>query len=143
MRTEILDIDKLQNISPETISAYLEKNGWDVIESRSNPACSIWKHPSHDGREAFVLLPLDREVPDFSFRVYDLIRVLAVVEDRSLENIFNSLGLVRESVLAKKKSEEYQQGISLPADIDVSSLLVNLFIGIINLLRFKGYTRKP
>jgi hypothetical protein len=92
MKTISLNIDDLKNINPDIISNHLLNNKWLTDESKSTSEYTIWKyHIQQDGKEAFVLLPLNVDIPDFSSRVYDLIKVLAIVENRSPDSIVESL----------------------------------------------------
>jgi hypothetical protein len=96
MKTPTLNIDELKEIDSNTVLKYLESNGWLKIESKSTPEYIISKHLIQDSKEAFVLLPLDNSIPDFPSRIYDLIKVLAVVEQRSQSNVLDSLKSARE-----------------------------------------------
>jgi len=96
MKIPNLKVNELENIDPETIVKYLEGNDWVEIEDRSTPYYSMWQHSMQNSRDAFILLPLDTEIPDFSFRVYDLIKVLSVVERRPLSSVFDSFKSARE-----------------------------------------------
>lgn len=103
MKMPILDLDELQDIDPETVLKYLESNGWVEISSKSTPEYLIWKHFTQDDKVAFVLLPLDDKAPDFPSRIYDLINVLAIVEERSQSNVLDSLKAAREFAEAKDR----------------------------------------
>jgi hypothetical protein len=96
MKMPTLDIDRLKEIDSITVLKYLESNGWLKVESKSTPEYVIYKHSIQDNKEAFVLLPLDDSIPDFSSRIYDLIKVLAIVEQRSQTNLLDSLKSAKE-----------------------------------------------
>ena len=91
MKMPVLDVDELEKIDPSVLEGYLQNSGWTQISSKPLPACSVWQYSLPDNQKALTLLPLDPEIPDFSFRVYDLIQVLAVVENRSPITVFDSL----------------------------------------------------
>jgi hypothetical protein len=103
MKMPTLDIDELQDIHPETVLNYLESNGWVKVESKSTQEYLIWKHSIQDDKEAFVLLPLDASVPDFSSRIYDLIKVLGIVEQRPQSSVLDSLKTAKEFAEAKDR----------------------------------------
>lgn len=96
MKTPTLNIDELREIDSNTVLKYLETNGWLKVESKSTPEYIISKYLIQDSKEAFVLLPLDNSIPDFPSRIYDLIKVLAVVEQRPQSSVLDSLKSARE-----------------------------------------------
>lgn len=91
MKTPSIDIDALNFISPNDIRSYLGKNGWHFDEEMSKPGKSIWRSRTRENRIAYVLLPENNDAPDYSYRVYDLVKVVSVVEERSESEVFNSI----------------------------------------------------
>lgn len=91
MKMPILDLEQLK-VDPDTVLKYLESNNWikDDLKSREQYFL-IYKHLTQDNNHAFVLLPLDVAIPDFESRIYDLIKVIAIVESRSQSDVFNSI----------------------------------------------------
>jgi hypothetical protein len=96
MKTPTLNIDELKDVDPGTVLKYLESNGWLKVESKSTSDYIISKYSAQDTKEAFVLLPLDDSIPDFPSRLYDLIKVVAVVEERSQSNVLDSFKSAKE-----------------------------------------------
>jgi hypothetical protein len=88
-----ISIEKLSAINPETVVNYLRHASWyqDEIEAGHH---AIWKLKSQ--KEYIVLLPLNAEIPDFSNRMYDVIRTLSTIEHRPESEIFNDLANVTQ-----------------------------------------------
>lgn len=90
MKLPAIDIDLLIQIEPDTVVSYLDSQGWAKTEEKFQPQRTIWKYSLDNSRDAFVMLPMDKTIPDFSYRIYDLIRVLAIVEKRSEFDLYDS-----------------------------------------------------
>jgi hypothetical protein len=96
MKTSTLDLEELQTVNPTIVLEYLKSNSWVEVESKSTDQYLILKHLTQDKRDAFTLLPLDVEIPDFASRMFDLIKVVSIVEQRSQAEIFNSIKSAKE-----------------------------------------------
>jgi hypothetical protein len=82
--------DKLQTLNADAIQHYLEQQQWE--QQRCEPdQHSVWSYRNNSGEEFVLLLPLNPELPDFADRMYDLARVLALVEQRYLADVFHRL----------------------------------------------------
>lgn len=104
MRAPSIDIDALGFIAPRSICSYLDSNHWSELAERREDDAEIWQGKTSDGRDAFLMLPLNTDVPDYSYRIYDLIRVISAVEKRPESDVFESLRDASE--LAKSKSRD-------------------------------------
>ncbi|MEL7355814.1 MAG: hypothetical protein AAFN40_04550 [Cyanobacteria bacterium J06560_6] len=104
MRAPSIDIDALGFIAPRSVRSYLESNYWSKVDERRRDDSEIWQRQTEDGKAAFLMLPLDTDVPDYSYRIYDLIRVISTVEKRAESKVFESLRAPSE--LAKRKSND-------------------------------------
>jgi hypothetical protein len=89
MNNALIDINSLNIIDPESISFYLAHQGWERDETFNGD--NVWVFLLEDGRRARVLLPSDRQSPDYASRIYDLVRVLSRVEKRSEIDILVSI----------------------------------------------------
>ncbi|MGB3493621.1 MAG: hypothetical protein WBA57_12895 [Elainellaceae cyanobacterium] len=91
MKSAAIDIESLGEINPEDLSFYLERHGWRKDNESKRDGASIWTLRLGDERLARVLVPLDNNEPDFSLTIYDLIRILSTVENRSEAEVFLSV----------------------------------------------------
>ena len=96
MKTPNLDLEDLQLIDPRKTLQYLKSNEWIEIESKSTEDYLILKRLTQDSRSAYTLLPLDSTIPDFASRIYDLIKVISIVENRPQSDVLNSIKSAKE-----------------------------------------------
>lgn len=90
-----IGLGEFQTLKPELIKQYLEMARWQ--EQRCEPdRHSVWSYRSEAGEAFVLLLPLNPEIPDFADRMYDLARVLALVEKRYLADVFRRLKRISE-----------------------------------------------
>jgi hypothetical protein len=89
MRVRIIDALALQSPPPRNIRLYLQTHRWErVATSRQRP--DVWAHATPEGTYE-VLAPSSRNASDYPERVAELLRTLAVVEDRSEQDILRDL----------------------------------------------------
>ena len=95
MKFPEISLDQFQQLRSEGIQHYLEKQQWK--QQRCEPERhSVWRYTNASGEEFVLLLPLNPTIPDFADRMYDLARVLALVEQRYLPDVFRRLMQVSE-----------------------------------------------
>jgi hypothetical protein len=90
MSRSAFDISLLDTVKPQEVQGYLESHGWIQQEKIGNKA-SIWIQPCEDGDEFEVLLPLIKELRDYSANISTLIETLEIAEQRSQIEILNDL----------------------------------------------------
>lgn len=82
------DLRAAQVLSPDTVRSYLASVGWHPREAVTGAA--LWTLT--DGTDEFeVMLPTDRRLRDFGLRMFDLLRTVAVVEDRPVSMLISDL----------------------------------------------------
>jgi hypothetical protein len=82
------ELRAVQGLSPESVRSYLANVGWRPRETARGAA--LWT--LSDGYDEFeVMLPTDRQLRDYGLRMFDLLRTLAVVEDRPVLTIISDL----------------------------------------------------
>ena len=91
MKLPSVDIDSLSYIDPSCIQKYLENNGWTEVSELRRPNQIFFKNITKNNQDAFLALPLDKTSPDYTYRVNDLINVIAVVEERAEAEVFESI----------------------------------------------------
>ncbi|MBD2234069.1 hypothetical protein [Phormidium tenue] len=105
MKLPSVDIDSLLYVDPSCIQKYLESNGWAEVSELRRLNQLIYKNKTKNNQDAFLALPLDKTSPDYTYRVNDLINVIAVVEKRAEVEVFES---IRSSVqLAISEEREF------------------------------------
>ncbi len=114
MKTIITDKDALATLPPLEVATYLRAKGWD--RTSHNSGSSVWLK-SMDGDSVEALLPLDSSMSDFSFRMAELLQLLATVEGRSESVIFTDLLTTNADVIrARIEDAELRDG-SVPIEI--------------------------
>jgi hypothetical protein len=68
------------SLEPQRIYEYLENYGWEE-ERKLDDMAAILSINKNDKKYS-ILLPLDKEISDFTSRMYDVFRTLEVVEER-------------------------------------------------------------
>jgi hypothetical protein len=95
MKPPEISLDQFQLLRPEPVQYYLEQQQWK--QQRCEPGRhSVWRYSNEAGEEFVLLLPLNPDIPDFADRMYDLARVLALVEQRYLPDVFRRLLRISE-----------------------------------------------
>ncbi|MEM1291339.1 MAG: hypothetical protein AAGH67_07690 [Cyanobacteria bacterium P01_H01_bin.162] len=89
MKTPPVDVKSLNLINPTSIAEYLKRHEWEKVSDKNE--ASVWSFALKDGRVARVLLPNSNEPPDFSSRIYDIIRVISTVEERPETDVLLSI----------------------------------------------------
>lgn len=84
-----LPIDEINYLDPNYVYTYLENSGWQEESKIDDRAVilTIYKN----SKKYSLLLPIDKTVPDFYSRMYDVLRTLEVVESKSKEEILKYL----------------------------------------------------
>lgn len=92
MKVQVVDEQALASPAPRSIRLYLRMHGWQrATETRGGP--DVWKLPTPDGTYE-AIAPSSREARDFTQRVGELLRTLAVAEDRSQLELLRDLATV-------------------------------------------------
>jgi hypothetical protein len=90
MSQSTFDINLLKTVKPQEVEGYLESRGW-IQQERIGDKASIWTQPCVDGDEFEVLLPLRKELKDYSLSMSTLVETLEVAEQRPQTEILNDL----------------------------------------------------
>ncbi len=90
MTIDIRNPQILRQVVPTNISAYLLGTGWQEQRYLGDRA-AFWTKKIAEDEEVEILLPLDRELADFQFRISEILQTLALVEHCSPQEIFEKL----------------------------------------------------
>jgi hypothetical protein len=91
MRASVRESSALTALKPLEVASYLRVRGWRQ-EAEIGDKGSIWVLPaSGDRDEADITLPLRRDLGDFALRMGDVLRTLAVVEQRPETEVLHDL----------------------------------------------------
>ena len=82
-------LNHLSEIDPEALIEYLQNQGWKEVK-KIDTRGSLWSL-TENAKQFSVLLPLETDLPDFFDRMYELFKVLELVEKRPWQNILTSL----------------------------------------------------
>ena len=115
MNIDIRDIEAMKALRPLEVAAYLRSRAWMSREAGTGRA-SVWT--GGVGNEEYeVLLPLDASIRDFALRMGDVLRVLAVAEQRSQEEIYADLLTTTADVLRIRIEDADLQDGTLPIEV--------------------------
>lgn len=90
MNALITDTAALDSLSPVDLSAYLRLNGWEPHGDIRRGVVSQWIR-QFEGTTYDVLVPLNRDVRDFTRRVSETLTTLSQLEHRSQLEILSDL----------------------------------------------------
>ena len=82
MKVEVRDADALSAMKPLEVAAYLRAMGW-CQEADFEDKGSLWLKTNAAGEEFDVTLPLRPDLADYTLRMGEFLRTLALAEDRS------------------------------------------------------------
>lgn len=91
----------LDSIEPSSVIEYLSGNGWQE-ERKIDSRAAIWVQIK-DNKKFSVLLPLDTEIPDFSDRMYEVLKTIELFEQRPLSEIINVFRSVKDIAIEKQR----------------------------------------
>ncbi|SHG63674.1 hypothetical protein [Streptoalloteichus hindustanus] len=105
-----LDIDELGSVLPRNAARYLAATGWRATTSYS--VAAVWSREI-DGATVEVLLPSTSDLGDYPARIADVLRTLAVVEDRDRHDILYELRFPLVDVTYIRTMPETPSGTTL------------------------------
>lgn len=115
MRATIRDIGVLMAIRPLEVASYLRSRGW-VEASSVALTSSTWEMQAISGPGYEILLPLNRHLADYSYRVNDVLTTLEAVEDRSQLEILSDLMSTSSDVIRVRSLRPEAADGSIPID---------------------------
>ena len=92
MRVQVIDEQALASPAPRSIRLYLRMHNWQRQRETSSVP-DVWTLLTQDGTYE-VIAPSSREARDYSQRVAELLRTLAIAEDRSELDLLRDLTMV-------------------------------------------------
>jgi hypothetical protein len=96
MRATIQDANILKTIEPQNFTVYLESKGWHK-QRENGDIYSIWNIQLED--EVELLLPLKPNFRDYPQLVFEALKVLELIENRSQLDIFKDLKNILSDVI--------------------------------------------
>ena len=118
MKARIHDLDSVSAISTLQMAAYLRSRGW--VEENDSSVSSTWVYLDENGDSFEVVLPLDRGMRDYGYRVFDLLDTLQIVEARSQLELFNDLVSSSSDVIRLRLSNGSAGDYSIPLEQGVT-----------------------
>ncbi|MCY4617603.1 MAG: hypothetical protein OXD50_03470 [Chloroflexi bacterium] len=118
MRVEIQDPEALRTIPPASVLAHLRASGWEEAEVWPDRAVVLEKAEAGQRWEAVV--PIKTTAPGYARNIFQVVEVLAMLEDRSQLDVFRTLASVgadtirisaRNGVEGKPVSLTYANGL--------------------------------
>ena len=78
--------EKVAAIRPEQLETYATAKGWTLDEATSNDRAAVYRYPGIP--QAELLVPRHQTFIDYPLRVGEVLHNLAVVEDRTILEVF-------------------------------------------------------
>lgn len=89
MKVRISDEQDVASITPQSIWLYLEGRGWQRQRKEAPESPDVWTLGTGDG--TYEIIAPSRDARDFAQRVAELLRTLAIAEDRSERDVLRRL----------------------------------------------------
>lgn len=89
--------DQVESLRPRDVQHYLVSRGWTAEEAELSPAAAIFHHPAMGDVE--IMLPLRRDLGDYTLRMADVVHALAILEKRSIWELLNDLSSPPSDIL--------------------------------------------
>jgi hypothetical protein len=116
MRASVRESSALTALKPLEVASYLRVRGWRQ-EAEIGDKGSIWVLPaSGDRDEADITLPLRRDLGDFALRMGDVLRTLAVVEQRPETEVLHDLMTTSSDLIRVRAPSRDAASGSLPIE---------------------------
>ena len=90
MKVRISDEQDVASLTPQTIWLYLEGQGWQRQTEETPASPNVWTLRTYDGTYE-VIAPSSPDTRDFDQRVAELLRTLAIAEDRSERDVLRRI----------------------------------------------------
>jgi hypothetical protein len=97
MKATVRDSQVLRSVRPDDLQQYLTSHGW-IAGQHPNHLAAIYNRQI-DGTEFELLVPLSRDLRDFSERMSEVLRTLETVEKRDQLQILSDLTSARADVV--------------------------------------------
>jgi hypothetical protein len=81
--------DQVTSLRPRDVQLYLVSRGWVSDAAESSSSAMLFHHPAM--ADAEIMLPLRRDLGDYTLRMADVVQALAITEKRSLFEVLNDL----------------------------------------------------
>lgn len=114
-----LSPELLKQVSPVDLRTYARGRGWHRVEGDTGPF-ALFNAP--EGRTEQLLVPIDPKFEDYTDRVFDAIRTLALRENRSLHQLFLDIMRHDSDILRFRISNEETESGSVSLN-SVASLI--------------------
>lgn len=115
MRATIRDVGVLSAIRPLEVASYLRSRGWAESSSVALTS-STWEKAASAGAGYEILLPLNRHLRDYPYRINDVLTTLEAVEDRSQLEILSDLMSTSSDVIRVRSLGPEAADGSIPID---------------------------
>lgn len=90
MKVRISDEQDVASLTPRAIWLYLEGHGWQRQTEETPASPDVWTLSAKDGMYE-IIAPSSRDARDFAQRVAELLRTLAIAEDRPERDVLREL----------------------------------------------------
>lgn len=118
MKTIVTDRSLIEAISSLELKAYLLAQGWSVVDKIKDKAIILNKEGSNEE----LVLPIRRDLGDFTLRLSELLKSLSDFEQRSMLSLIDDINKSGVDVIRVRMTEGTEDGsIPLSATADVFS----------------------
>jgi hypothetical protein len=85
------------NLSKQDVESYILSHGWQQIEHPNHKLQVFTGLVDNDGREIRLVLPRSNDQKDTPLRIYQAVKTIADIEDRSLTAVVADIEKVKAS----------------------------------------------
>jgi hypothetical protein len=115
MKVTVRDAEALHSLKPLETAAYLRSKGWKQ-EADFSTKGSLWLWQSPSGEEFDVTLLFRRELADYTLRMGELLRTLALAEQRSELDVLRDIQTTTSDLIRIRASSKDIESGTLPLD---------------------------
>lgn len=119
MKVTIRDPETFRALLPSKVMAYLYARSW-VENARIHDAASIWVQQDYPDMGPEIILPLDRNLGDYTARMADMLQTLEAFEDRSQLEIIRDIAAADGDVIRIRLDTQVDAGGTVPLQTGVS-----------------------
>jgi hypothetical protein len=112
--------DQVEALRPRDVQHYLTSRGWTADATESSSKATLYRHPLID--EAEIVLPLRRDLGDYTLRMADVVQNLSVLERRSVWEVLNDLSVPPGDLLRLRVTADEATSGNLPLDQGIQLL---------------------
>jgi hypothetical protein len=126
MRASVRDSQILRSVNPDDLVHYLVSHDWS--EGPRTGRFGVTYNRQIEGSDFELLIPLTREIGDFSERISEILHTLEIVEKRSQIQILSDLTSVRADVVRIRRPDATDGTIPLEDGVSLINAALDMVL---------------